>query len=128
MSASTIDFSQEPKKVFLSFLIKQMSEAQFYIFVANGQKPKGLEILDGVISSLNETSQNSLKDDHDLIRRGSMTGGPKIDAREMYQKISKFLAKTYLEECQFGIIPTSTLKPEEDAPTEKIKTRVKAKI
>lgn len=128
MSSASIDFSQEPKKVFLSFLIKQLSEAQFYIFVALGQQPKGLEILDGVISSLNEQSQKALSKEHQLIRSASLSGGPKCCAKEMYSVISQFLAKTYLEECSFGVIPTSALKVEQEAPDEKIDARVKAKL
>lgn len=93
-----------------------------------GQQSKGLEVLDGVISSLNEQSQKALEKEHDLIRKGAMSGGPKVDPREMYQAVSKYLNKTYLEECSFGVIPMSALKKDEDAPTEKIDARVKAKI
>lgn len=112
----------------IAFLMKQLSEAQFFIFVANGQQPKGLEILDGIISSLNEEAQEAKKELHEQIRKGAMSGGPKTDARVMYQEVAKFLFKTYLQECSFGVIPTSALKADEKAPTEKITERVTAKI
>jgi len=128
MSSESIDYSQEPKKIFVAFLIKYMSLANYYIFVLVGQQSKGLEILDGVISSLGEGHQESLKELHGKVRRGSMQGGPRVDAREVYQELSRYLARTYYEECNIGIIPTSTLKTDQEAPNEKIDVRVKAKI
>jgi len=126
MSSESIDFSQEPKKVFLSYLIKQLSLAEFYIFVSIDDA-RGLNVLDGIIDSLNEASQTALKEIHDEINRGSF-GKKRTNARDMYAKVSAYLAKTYLEECQFGIVPTSTIKGAEKASTEKIPRRLKANL
>lgn len=129
MSSGTIDFTQEPRKVFLSFLIDRLKVANWFIFVMTiPNDMAGLNVLDGIISSLNEDSQKALKDDWDKIRAASKVGGAKVDARAMYANVSKFLAKTYLEECQFGIIPTSALKGDSKAPDKKIARREKATL
>lgn len=128
MSNQSFQVAQEPKKIFVATLIKQMAQANYFIFVLNGQQSKGLEILDGVISTLGEAHQEALKETHQKVRDGAMTGGPRVDAREMYQTVSRYLAKTYYEEMQIGIIPTASLAGDQPAPEEKIKSRVKAKL
>lgn len=124
MSSETLDFSQEPKKIFLAFLIKQMSLANFYIYDCCDEA-RGLNVLDGIIDSLNEDHQKALVKQHDLIVRGAY-GKQRVEVRRLYSEVYRYLAKTYLEECNFGTVPTSTLKIEHDAPNEKIPIRVKA--
>jgi len=126
-----LDVSQEPRKVFQSYLIKAMNEAKFFIFLRPELEATGLNVLDAIVSSLNEQHQNALKEIHAKVRSASLQGGPKVDARQAFQEIFRYLHKSYLEEISVGIVPTAGLKPGEtdrSAPTEKINERVKAKL
>lgn len=123
-----MDITQEPRKVFLSFLIDRLKVANFFIFVQlTPNEAAGLNVLDGIIASLNEDSQKKLADDWDQIRQGAY-GKLRVNARELYGKVSAYLAKTYLEECQFGVVPTSALKSDKKAPDKKIGRREKATL
>lgn len=126
MSSESVDFTQEPKKVFLSFLIKQLSLAHYFIYVTVDEA-RGLNVLDGLIDSLNEASKQALKDEHDQAREGSYSH-KRVNTRELYAKVATYLSKTYLEECNFSTIPTSSLKCDKEAPSEKIPERLSAKI
>lgn len=121
-----MDFTQEPKKAFLGFLIDRMKVANYFLYV-NINDAKGLDVLDGLIDSLNETSQKALEKEHEEIVVGAY-GRKRVDARALYSKVYKYLASTYLEECNFSVVPTSTLKAENDAPSEKIPVRAKATL
>lgn len=133
MSAKeTLDISQEPKKVIANFLIAQLNEARFFIFTRPELESTGLNTLDGIISSLGPDHQNKLSELHKAIRAASMRGGIQIDARDAYQKVSRYLhTSPYFVDVGIGIIPMATIKPDEGdrkAPEAKITARVNSKL
>lgn len=129
MSQETLDFTQEPKKVFLGFLIDRMKVANYFIFIA-GQDARGWDILDGVIKSLNEDCQKHLTKQTEALE-GAMYNRQSCTSqrtRKIYAEIYMFLTKTYFEECNFTTVPTAALKGPTDAPTKKIERRASATL
>lgn len=102
MSKEEIDFTQDPRKVFLVFLIRELSAASFYLFhITPAQEMKALDIMDGIISSLDKKSQDTLKALHEKIRNGAYTNSTPLTSKEIraaYQELSIYLHETFLKE------------------------------
>lgn len=128
MSTATTDFNQEPKKIFLAFLIDRLKVANYFIFI-EGQDARGWDIMDGIIRSLNEAAQKALATQAEEIKRAihSHKSCCSLRTREIYGEIATYLNSTYFEEGSFGsIVPTSALEGATPTPTGKIEFRKKA--
>lgn len=127
MSKETLDVTESPKNQFNNFLLKLLSYAAYYIYI-RCDDAKGLNVLDGIIDTLSEISQEKLSDLHKQIFGGAYGQDQKISARDCYAKVSAFLSKTYLTECHVSVIPTSILKETKAAPEAPDTERVSAKL
>lgn len=128
MSSATTDFSQEPKKIFLAFLIDRLKVANYFIFIL-GQDARGWDIMDGIIKSLNKDAQTALSGLAEEITNAIHAHKccHSYRTREIYAEINRYLNATYFEEGSFGtIVPTSALEGATPTPTGKIEFRKKA--
>ena len=126
---STPDYSQEPKNAYLFKLINLHDKARALIFEYNNDS-KAWDVLEGLIRSLNEISQKSLKNEIHQLEQAIYGYTPLTSrlTREIFGQITSYLNKTYFEEFNFATVPTVSL-PQTTAPhTRKINEREKAKI
>lgn len=128
MSSSSNSYTEEPKKIYLAFLLDRFKVANFFLFI-QAMDARGWDIMIGIIYSLSEDSQKALtnitKELSDAImKKGKLTT---TRTREIYGELFVYCNKVYFAECNFGAtIPTSALKKVVDAPPEVTATRLKA--
>lgn len=120
------DFAQELDKAYKLYLIKRIDIANYYIYTV-GDEATGLNVLDGIIDSTDESFQKALKPIHDQIKGAIYKHAPH-NARDIFAKLTTFLLKTYLTDVGFATIPTAALQCTSEAPSEKIPSRLKAGI
>ena len=92
------DLTQEPKKVFVNFLIfnMKMIETQIYF---SGTVSAAVRSLRGLIGSLSEKSQKTLKPQLQKLTEFSNNGRfTSSDIETIYQVVCAYLHKTYLKD------------------------------
>lgn len=113
------DLTQEPKNVFVSFLIYNMKQIEFQIFFSS-HSSSAIRSLRGLIGSLSKEAQKKLKKEYDKLREWDQTGRcTRLDLENVYNTVCAFLHTTYLAEVSRGIIPASTLPSEGPRPKAK---------
>ncbi len=92
------DFDQEPRKVFINFLIYNMKQIEFQIFFTRKLSP-AVKSLRGLIGSLDAKSQKTLKRLYESLVRFDATGNfQRSDVEHIYNEVCAYLHKTYLKE------------------------------
>ena len=92
------DLTQEPKKVFVNFILFNMKiiETQIYF---SGTVSAAVTSLRGLIGSLNQQSQKKLKPELEKLKEYASNGRfTRLDIETIYQDVSAYLHKTYLKE------------------------------
>ena len=116
---SPADFTGEPRKVFVNFLIFNLKQIEAQIFFG-GSATSAIKSLRGLIGSLDKKSQKRLKDEYDMLIKFENNGtSVRTDIEDAYRKVCAFLHDTYLSEVSRGIIPASTLPSAKPKPTAK---------
>lgn len=126
---SSLDYSQEPEKIWKASLLKHQNEAFYFLFFENGKVAKSWEIMVGWIGTLNETSQKALSKITEKLE-GAIFDRQSLTSKESYQlfrQISNHVYNCYLSQAGFGMIQTSALptgsgpKAPEKKPYDKVK-------
>jgi len=92
------DFTGEPKKVFVNFLIFNMKQIEAQIFFG-GSARAAIISLQGLIGSLDEKSQKKLVDEYSQLTKFENNGtASKTEIKGIYNKVCAYLHETYLEE------------------------------
>jgi len=127
--SESLDYSQDPEKIWKASLLKHQNEAYFALFF-NSDFPKTWELLRGWIGSLGKSSQTALNtivkelEDAIFAKRHIKP----IRTYEIYDTISMHVFEFYLTQSGFGVVQTSSLKATQQAPTDKIGRREKATL
>jgi len=113
------DFTGEPRKVFVNFLIFNLKQIEAQIFFG-GAATTAIKSLRGLIGSLDKKSQKALTKPYNKLLKFDNNGtcGRK-EIEDVYREICAFLHDTYLSEVSRGIIPASTLPSAKPKPTTK---------
>lgn len=127
MSSETLDYSQDPEKIWKASLLKHQNEAYFQLFF-NSDYPKTWELLRGWIGSLGKSSQQTLSKIVEELEAAIFSHRHLKPLRtyQIFDEISAHVFEFYLTQSGFGVVQTSALKVATEAPHEKIGRRVKA--
>ena len=99
---SSSDFSGEPRKVFVNFLIFNLKHIEFQLFF--GGSPKAaIKSLRGLICSLDGESQKKLDEQlKELIKFDDNKLAFRNDIEKIYRNICAYLHKEYLTESYYA--------------------------
>ncbi len=73
MAFDEINWDQEPRKVFVNFLIYNMKQIEFQIYFTRKLSP-AVKMLRGLLGSLDFDSQATLKEQMEALQRFDATG------------------------------------------------------
>jgi hypothetical protein len=99
----TLTFDQDPRKVFINFLIYQLNYtvSGIYSYTARLQR-RSIRPLMGLIASLDERSKQALKDKYEELVRFDRTGNWTLGGlQEIYDNVLSYLHRTYLSEISY---------------------------
>jgi len=99
-----VDFNQEPRKVFINFLIWNIKEIETQLFYG-GRTSHAIRLLQGLISSLDQKSQKALETQFDKLlgyESNILTLSSRTELVTIYKATLAFLHETYLKEVQFA--------------------------
>lgn len=127
----SLDYSQEPEKIWKASLLKHQNEAYFFLFVA-ADYCKAWEVLIGWIGTLNAASQENLGK-ITIELEGAVFDRQHIKPKRGYaifREISAHVYNCYLSQGGFGMINTATLPKGSGpkAPEKKPYTEAKATL
>ena len=94
------DLNQEPRKVFVNFLIYNIKEIEGQLFFG-GRTSLAIRGLRGLISSLDEKSQKALEKHYNKLmgyESNILMLESKTDLEKIYREVSAFLHNSYLKE------------------------------
>jgi len=113
------DFTGEPRKVFVNFLIYNLKQIEWQIFF-EGSATSAIKSLQGLIGSLDEKSQKKLEEEYNQLIKFEATGMcGRAEIKEIYRKVCAYLHETYLEELYRKRLEGTDLKKlEEDGKHE----------
>jgi hypothetical protein len=120
----------EPRKIFLAWLIHEMSFIEALVYHTPGDCFHGLQAMRGIIDTLDETSQENLKQSRQTIEVYlARQGYSRQDIHRLWATISIYLHRQYLQEVSMGIVPAASLVGKDKAPShEKVAPRLSAKL
>ncbi len=96
------DFDQEPRKVFVNFLIYNMKQIEFQIYFTRKLSPS-VKMLRGLIGSLDFKSQDALKNQKEALQRFDATGNfQRGDVEKIYDEVCGYLHETFLKEFNYA--------------------------
>lgn len=92
----SIDYSQDPRKVFVNFLLWNIKEIEGQIYFSSGRSRQATRLLTGLIDSLDQNSKEKLKDQYErlTLMKAPLPG----DLEQLYRDIMTYLHQTYLQE------------------------------
>lgn len=129
MSSDSMDYAQDPEKIWKASLLKHQNEVYYALFYLSNY-PRAWELLRGWIGSLGAPSQKALEK---IVKEleGAIFAKQHIKPPrtfKIFDEISAHVYEFYLTQSGFGIVQTSSLKPTTEAPTAKINRREKATL
>jgi len=98
------DFNQEPRKVFINFLIWNIKEIETHLFYG-GKMSHAIRLLQGLISSLDQKSQKALETQFGKLigyESNLLTLSDRTELVTNYRDVLAYLHETYLKEVQFA--------------------------
>ena len=103
MSFEGMDLTQEPRKVFVNFLILNINQVEQKIFFSRNHI-QAIRPLQGLISSLDSKSQENLKEQLEQLNSFEMNVNlcTRDVITKIYREVLKYLHATYLKEVQFA--------------------------
>ena len=100
---SPADFTGEPRKVFVNFLIFNLKQIEAQIFFG-GSATSAIKSLRGLIGSLDKKSQKKLEKEYSLLIKFENNGtSVRTDIEEVYRKVCAFLHENYLKEGYYAV-------------------------
>jgi len=115
---SPADFTGEPRKVFVNFLIFNLKQIEAQIFFG-GSASSAIISLQGLIGSLDEKSQKKLEEEYNQLRKFESTGTcGRAEIINIYRKVCAYLHETYLEELHRRRLEAKDLKALEGGENE----------
>jgi len=95
---SPADFTGEPRKVFVNFLIFNLKQIEAQIFFG-GPATAAIKSLRGLIGSLDEKSQKKLEQEYNQLIKFDNNGTcGRTEIEDVYRKVCMYLHKEYLKE------------------------------
>jgi len=92
------DFTGEPRKVFVNFLIFNLKQIEWQIFFG-GTATSAIKSLQGLIGSLDGKSQKKLEEEYNQLIKFENNGTcGRNEIINIYRKVCAYLHETYLEE------------------------------
>ena len=104
MSSEDFDLNQEPRKVFVNFLIYNIKEIEGQLFFG-GRTSLAIRGLRGLISSLDGKSKKTLKKHYDKLigyETNILTLNSKTELETIFQEVLTYLHENYLKEAFFA--------------------------
>ena len=104
MSSEDFDLNQEPRKVFVNFLIYNIKEIEWQLFFG-GRTSLAIRGLRGLISSLDGKSKAKLKQHYDKLigyESNLLTLNSKTELETIFQEVLTYLHENYLKEAFFA--------------------------
>ena len=99
-----VDFNQEPRKVFVNYLIWTSKIVEESLFMG-GKTSMAVRAMRGLINKLDEKSKEKLKPQLDRlleIEQNVLTLNSKTELEEIFSTILSYLHNTYLKESYFA--------------------------
>ena len=104
MSSEDFDLNQEPRKVFVNFLIYNIKEIEWQLFFG-GRTSLAIRGLRGLISSLDGKSKQTLKKHYDKLigyETNILTLNSKTELETIFQEVLTYLHENYLKEAIYA--------------------------
>lgn len=119
----------EPRPKFTSYLIDYMREVA-HILYREDNCFEALQDMRGLIDILDpQSKEECLIEQRQQIETYLATRYSKQQVHQLFSSITSYLHRSYLQEVSMGLIPTATLKGEDEIPShEKVPTRLTAKL
>ena len=99
-----VDFNQEPKKVFVNYLIWTSKIVEESLFMG-GRVSLAVRAMRGLIAKLDEKSKEKLKPQLDRlleIESNMLTLNSRTDLEQIFSEILSYLHESYLKEVNFA--------------------------
>lgn len=115
-----IDFTSEPKKMYMSFLIQKVN-IMFASLYSSSKFTDAVHSIQGTIDSLDDVSQKTFEEDNDRLDKwqSGQLQMTRADFKDIYRRLNQYLHKTYFREVTKGIIQVSTLPTKREKPEAK---------
>jgi len=92
------DFTGEPKKVFVNFLIFNLKQIEWQIFFGR-TATSAIISMQGLIGSLDEKSQKKLEKEYNQLVEFENNGNcGRTEIKNIYRKVCAYLHEAYLKE------------------------------
>lgn len=101
---SPADFTGEPRKVFINFLIWNMKQIESILYFGK-QSMLAIRPIQGLIDSLDKQSKKKLQKEYEAlmkISRGEYVAYGNGDVEAIYSKVSNYLHEAFLKEVRFA--------------------------
>lgn len=92
----SIDFSQDPRKVFVNFLIWNIKGIEIELYYPGGRSWVAVKKIVGLIDCLDGGSKEKLKEQYDKLTSMKSVGRGNLE--QIYRDIMTYLHQTYLQE------------------------------
>jgi len=106
MSEASIDFNEDPQKVFVNLLLRKLDGCYIVLFEYSDEN-SAIERLIGIILTLSKGSKSVLSEELEALRRmmhGRRSGDIEAKVQQIYSNVLDYLHETYFKET-FGIKP-----------------------